>query len=267
MIKAYGFQGDPMKLRVLGCSGGIGQGLHTSSYMIDDDILLDAGTGVGDLSLQEMHQLKHVFVTHSHMDHILSIPLLVDTLFADLQKQPLLVYARAETIKILKEHVFNWQIWPDFTELPNKEKPAMKFIEMNPGDEVVVGERRVEMVNVNHTVPASAYIVESADKVFAYSGDTTTNDNLWDQLNKRSKLDFMIIETAFSEEEVELAKLAKHYCPSLLAQDLKKLKHKAKIGISHLKPGDEEHIFKQCCDEINSEHVLCHLASDDRFQI
>jgi len=267
MIKVNGLQGISMNLRVLGCSGGIGQGLHTSSYLIDNDILLDAGTGVGDLSLQEMHQLKHVFVTHSHMDHILSIPLLVDTLFADLQEQPLLVYARAETIKILKEHVFNWQIWPDFTELPNKENPAMKFIEMNPGDEVVVGDRRVEMVNVNHTVPASAYIVESKNKVFAYSGDTTTNDNLWERLNKCAKLDFMIIETAFAEEEIELAKLAKHYCPSLLAQDLKKLKHKAIIGVSHLKPGDEENIFQQCCNEVKNEYELRHLASGDNFQI
>ncbi|RDH81247.1 MAG: 3',5'-cyclic-nucleotide phosphodiesterase [endosymbiont of Galathealinum brachiosum] len=256
-----------MKLRVLGCSGGIGQGLHTSSYMIDDDILLDAGTGVGDLSLQEMHQLKHIFITHSHMDHVLSIPLLVDTLFSDLQDQPLLVYARAETIKTLKEHIFNWQLWPDFTELPSKENPSLKLIEMNPGDVVSVGERHIEMVDVNHTVPASAYIVESASRVFAYSGDTTTNDNLWDRLNQYSGLDFMIVETAFSEEEIELARLAKHYCPSLLAQDLKKLKHKTRIGVSHLKPGDEEHIFKQCCNEVNNEHELCHLASDDHFQI
>jgi len=256
-----------MKFRVLGCSGGIGQGLHTSSYMIDDDILLDAGTGVGGLTLEEMHQLKHVFITHSHMDHVLSIPLLVDTLFSDLQKQPLLVYARAETIQILKEHIFNWQLWPDFTELPSKENPVLKLIEMNPGDEMYVGERRIEMVNVNHTVPACAYIVEADDKVFAYSGDTTTNDNLWNRLNQCSKLDFIVVETAFSEEEIELAKLAKHYCPSILAADLKKLNHKVKIGISHLKPGDENHIFQQCCDEVKGEHELCHLANNDNFQI
>ncbi len=256
-----------MKLRVLGCSGGIGQGLHTSSYMIDDDILLDAGTGVGELSLEEMHRLKHIFITHSHMDHVLSIPLLVDTLFADLLEQPLLVYARTETIKILKEHVFNWQLWPDFTELPNKENPSLKLVEMNPGDVVDVGERCIEMVNVNHTVPASAYIVESEGKVFAYSGDTTTNDNLWNRLNQYPRLDFMVVETAFSEEEIELARLAKHYCPSLLAQDLKKLNHKAKIGVSHLKPGDEAHIFRQCNDQVKGEHELCHLVTDDCFQI
>ncbi len=256
-----------MKLRVLGCSGGISKGLRTSSYMIDNDILLDAGTGVGDLSLQEMHQLKHIFISHSHMDHVLSIPLLVDTLFADLQQQPLLVYARAETIKILKQHIFNWQLWPDFSELPSKKSPALKLIEMNPGDVITLGERSIEMVNVNHTVPASAFIVESAGKVLAYSGDTTTNDSLWKRLNEYKKLDFMIVEAAFAEEEIELAKLARHYCPSLLAQDLKKLKHKVKIGISHLKPGDEKHIYQQCVDAVAGEHELCQLAGDDIFQI
>jgi ribonuclease BN (tRNA processing enzyme) len=256
-----------MKLRVLGCSGGIGKGLHTSSYIVDDDILLDAGTGVGDLSLAEMHQLKHIFITHSHMDHVLSIPLLVDTLFADLQQHPLRVYARAETIKVLKAHVFNWHLWPDFTELPSKNAPALQLIEMNPGDELVLGDRHIDMVDVNHTVPACAYIVRSGDTVIAYSGDTTTNTSLWHRLNQYPKLDFMIIETAFAEEEIELAKLAKHYCPSLLVEDLKKLKHKPKIGISHLKPGDEERIFQQCVNEVNGEFELCHLTSNDHFQI
>lgn len=256
-----------MNFRVLGCSGGIGKGLHTSSYMIDNDILLDAGTGVGDLSLEEMRQLKHIFVTHSHMDHILSIPLLVDTLFADLQKQPLLVYARAETIKTLKEHVFNWHIWPDFSVLPSEEQPALKFIEMNPGDEIRINNRRIEMVDVNHTVPASAYIIESDKKVFAYSGDTSTTDKLWERLNQCPKVDFLVVETAFAEEEIELANLSRHYCPSLLAQDLKKLKHKTRIGISHLKSGEEEIIFQQCCDAVKGEHELCHLAGDDNFQI
>lgn len=256
-----------MNLRVLGSSGGIGKGLFTSSYLIDDDVLLDAGTGVGSLTLDEMRKLKHVFVTHSHMDHVLSIPLLVDTLFADLQNQPLLVHARAETIAVLKQHVFNWQLWPDFTELPNKQSPVLVFVEMMPGDHVVLGERRIEMVDVNHTVPASAYIVESANKVFVYSGDTTTNDNLWNRLNQLASVDLMIIETAFADEEQELARLARHYCPSLLAADLKKLKHSTMIGISHLKPGAESHIFQQCCDGVENRHNLRHLNSGDVFQI
>ena len=256
-----------MNLRVLGCSGGIGLGLHTSSYLIDDDILLDAGTGVGDLTLDEMRKLKHIFVTHSHMDHVLSIPLLVDTLFPDLQGKPLLVHARPETIETLKKHVFNWQLWPDFTELPNKESPVLQFVEMQPGEEITLDDRRVEMVDVNHSVPAAAYIVESAEKTFVYSGDTTTNDSLWKRLNQLANVDLMIVETAFGDEEIELANLSKHYCPSLLSKDLEKLKHQPKIGISHLKPGAEDSIFQQCVDAVDKRFQLCHLNSGDHFQI
>lgn len=256
-----------MNFRVLGCSGGIGKGLSTSSYLIDDDILLDAGTGVGDLTLDEMRKLKHIFITHSHMDHVLSIPLLVDTLFADLQNQPLLVHARAETIAILKQHIFNWQLWPDFTELPNKQSPVLEFIEMMPGDHVVLAGRRIEMIDVNHTVPSSAYIIESANKVLVYSGDTTTNDTVWDRLNQLTKVDLMIVDTAFGDEELELATLAKHYCPSLLADDLKKLNFPITIGIAHLKPGAESEIFKQCCDKVEKRHHLSRLNSGDHFQI
>ena len=122
-----------MQLRILGCSGGIGQQLRTSSYLIDDDILLDAGTGVGDLSMDEMRKIKHIFITHSHMDHIVSIPLMVDTLFSSL-KQPLEIHARAETIAALKQHIFNWTIWPDFSALPDKQSPVLVFRPMQPGE-------------------------------------------------------------------------------------------------------------------------------------
>ncbi len=256
-----------MKLRVLGCSGGIGQGLRTSSYLIDDDILLDAGSGVGDLTLDEMRKLKHLFITHSHMDHVLSIPLLVDTLFSDLLQRPLLVHARAETIETLKSHLFNWQLWPDFSELPDKQSPVLRFIEMNPGDVLEVDGRSVEMVDVNHTVPACAYILQSEHTTFVYSGDTTTNDTLWSRLNELPTVDFMIIETAFADDEIELAQMARHYCPSLLAADLKKLRHQPRIGISHLKPGAEKEIFQQCIEAVDGGCKLCHLASDDHFQI
>lgn len=256
-----------MKLRVLGCSGGIGQGLRTSSYLIDDDILLDAGSGVGDLTLDEMRKLKHLFITHSHMDHVLSIPLLVDTLFNDLMDRPLLVHARPETIETLKQHLFNWKLWPDFTELPDRHSPVLRFIEMRPGESVDINGRHVEMVDVNHTVPACAYILQSEQMTFAYSGDTTTNDTLWSRLNELPSLDFMIIETAFAEDEIELAQMARHYCPSLLAADLKKLRHRPRIGISHLKPGYEEEIFQQCVEAVGENRDLCHLASDDHFQI
>ncbi|HVJ12663.1 MAG TPA: MBL fold metallo-hydrolase, partial [Burkholderiales bacterium] len=88
-----------MKLRVLGCSGGIGgRHLRTTSFLLDGDILIDAGTGVGDLTLAELSQIDHIFVTHSHLDHVASIPFLVDTV-GGMRSKPLTVYTTQPTIE------------------------------------------------------------------------------------------------------------------------------------------------------------------------
>jgi phosphoribosyl 1,2-cyclic phosphodiesterase len=114
-----------MKLKVLGCSGGIGGTHRTTSMLLDEDILIDAGTGVGDLSLNEMAKIDHVFVTHSHLDHVTSIPFIVDSV-GYMRSKPLTVHATQPTQEILKQHLFNWKLWPDFSEIPSKSKPHMR---------------------------------------------------------------------------------------------------------------------------------------------
>ena len=255
-----------MKVSVLGCSGGINHDVATTSFLVDDDILIDAGTGVCDLSLDEMRRIKHIFITQSHLDHIASIPLLADTLFDDLIAQPLVIHALAETIKALQDHVFNWTIWPDFTELPHKTDAVLKLEVMNPGAVCELSGRQIEMISVNHTVPGVAYCIESAGKVFAFSGDTTSNENLWASLNKYDSLDLLFIESAFADRDIELAKVAFHYCPQLLAEDLPKLKHKTKVCISHLKPGCEQEIMAQCKSALPDWDIY-QLKSGDVFQL
>ncbi len=255
-----------MKVRVLGCSGGISKGVATTSFLIDDDILIDAGTGVGGLTLAEMRKIRTIFITHSHLDHIAAVPLLADTLFDSLVGQPLQVYAQRNTIKALCDHVFNWAIWPDFTALPHKSNAVLKLNPMKPGDELVIEGRKIEMITVNHAVPGVGYRVESGGKAFAFSGDTTSNENLWVSLNKHKTLDLLFIETAFADEDMELARVAFHYCPELLAKDLPKLKHKPKVYISHLKPGEEKQIMKECRAAL-PEWDLQQLKSGDVFEL
>ncbi len=256
-----------MKIRVLGCSGGIGQGAATTSFLIDDDILIDAGTGVCDLPLPAMRKIRHIFVSHSHLDHVASIPLLADTLFDDLVGNPVTVHAHRNTIQALREHIFNWTIWPDFTELPHKSNAVLRFQPMQAGEPVDIAGRRIEMITVNHTVTGVGYRVQSGDRAFAFSGDTTSNENLWAALNKHKKLDLLFIESAFSNKDIELAKIAFHYCPELLARDLPKLQleKKPRVCISHLKPGEEELIIQQCQAAL-PEWDLQQLKSGDVFE-
>jgi len=243
-----------MEIRVLGCSGGVGVDLRTTTLLIDQDILIDAGTGVGDLSMDEMLQIRHIFVTHSHLDHIACIPLLVDTLFDQL-KTPITVYAQKVTIDALKNHIFNNVIWPDFSRLPDPEHAVMRFEIMQPGEVISIAERQIEMINVNHIVPGVGYRVENALGVFAFSGDTTTNDSFWKSLNKQDKLDVLIVETAFVNADIDLCRRAGHYCANLLAEDLAKLRHKPKVYISHNKPGSEQQILAECEQAIKTHHI------------
>jgi ribonuclease BN (tRNA processing enzyme) len=255
-----------MKVRVLGCSGGINQNVATTTFLVDDDILIDAGTGVSDLSLAEMRRIKHIFVTHSHLDHIASIALLADTLFDDLIGQPLIVYALPETIKALQDHIFNGLIWPDFTALPSKADAVLKFEAMDAGSMIELSARKIEMIAVNHTVPAVAYCVTWQGKTFAFSGDTTTNDQFWARLNKYVSLDLLFVESAFADKDIGLAKLARHYCPKLLAADLSKLKYKTRVCVSHLKPGSEQEIIEQCRAAL-PEWDICQLHGGDIFEL
>jgi ribonuclease BN (tRNA processing enzyme) len=228
-----------MKLRILGCSGGVGGNLRTTTMLLDHDVLIDAGTGVGDLSLAEMSMVDHVFVTHSHLDHIACLPLLVDSV-GFMRDQPLVIHATDETLAILKQHIFNWEIWPDFTQIPNLHQPLLRFERITLGQAVQLGGRRITPLPANHVVPAVGFHLDSGQSSLVFSGDTTTCDQLWEIVNGIRNLKYLIVETAFSNAERDLAVVSKHLCPSMLAEELCKLKLDPKIYITHLKPGEIE---------------------------
>lgn len=230
-----------MKLRVLGCSGGIGgRHLRTTSMLLDNDVLIDGGTGVSDLSLTELSLIDHVFVTHSHLDHVTSIPFMVDTV-GGMRSRPLTIHALPATIDILRNHLFNWSIWPDFTQIPNPDKPFLKYQPMQVGETFELeGGRRVAALPANHVVPALGFHLDSGKGSLVFTGDTTTNDMLWKLVNRISNLRYLIIETAFCNREKDLAVASKHLCPSMLADELAKLERSSEIFITHLKPGEIE---------------------------
>lgn len=254
-----------MDIRVLGCSGGIGAGLRTTSFLVDHDVLLDAGSGVGELTLDEMAQLKHIFLTHSHLDHIHAIPLLVDSVF-DRVDAPILIHALPDTIRALQAHIFNGVIWPDFTRLPHPERPVLRFETLEPGEVVTLGERQFEMIPVKHIVPTVGYRITTPTGVFAFSGDTTTNDTFWAALNAGPRLDLLIVEAAFPNAEQELCRIARHYSPEMLAEDLKKLNHRPHIWLTHAKPGAEEKIFQEA-RSLLAGYDISHLTGGERFTV
>jgi len=153
---------------------------------------------------------------------------------------PITVHATDETLDILKKHLFNWKIWPDFAEIPNREQPYLRYASLRLGETISMRGRRIRALPANHVVPAVGFHLDSGEGSLVFTGDTTTNDALWEEVNRIDNLRYLIIETAFSNAERALAIASKHLTPDLLAQELAKLARPAKVTIfvSHLKPGE-----------------------------
>ena len=231
-----------MQLTVLGCSAGIGGARRTTSLLLDDDILIDAGSGVGDLGLEEMARVDHVFLTHAHLDHSGFLPLLADAA-AFMRKRPLLVHALDETIAALKAHMFNGVLWPDYTVKPSIDKPYVRFVEVIHGVQVQLGKRRITPLPVCHSVPAAGYCMDSGMASFAFSADTTYCEAFWDALNEIENLRYLMVEVTLRNADTSMA--LGHMSAGLLAKGLDRLKRNVELYITHLEPGKEELVMDE----------------------
>ena len=234
-----------MKVRVLGCSGAIAKDCRTTSFLIDGDVLVDAGTGVGDLTLPEMRAIEHVLLTHSHLDHVAALPLMVDAIGSQLTR-PVQVHALAGTIAALKAHIFNNVIWPDFSRIPTPEAPFIRFHEIQVGQTLELAGKRIEVLPAVHTVPAVGYAVASGKGCWVFTGDTERNPAFWRRINQLN-VAALVIETAFSNREKALAQRSLHLSPHALADELDCI-DRAKsfpIYITHTKPAETELIMAE----------------------
>ncbi|WP_348945083.1 3',5'-cyclic-nucleotide phosphodiesterase [Chitinibacter sp. FCG-7] len=227
------------QLRVLGCSGGIGGDNRTTAFLLNQHVLIDAGTGVGDLQHAELLAIDHVFLTHAHLDHIACLPLLLDSVVGS-RTEPIYVHASAQTIDLLRKHVFNWLIWPDFSTIPSVEQPSLIFVEHELGQPCQVGELCITPLPAIHTIPAVAFLLSSDSASIVFSGDTIGGDEFWCAVNQIDNLQALIIETAFADKEHAIADAAKHLCSSTLAEQLQQWRGGAEVLITHLKPADSE---------------------------
>jgi len=261
-----------MPIRVLGCSGSIAAGSRTTAFLLDDDVLIDAGTGVGDLPLDELARIDHIFVSHSHLDHVLSIGLLADSVLRIRSangRGPIQVHALEETLAALRTHIFNGVIWPDFTALPDRANPALQFVSFRLGDRITLGQRCIEVLPAEHTVPAVGFAVwascAAVGAAWVYTGDTGPNPTLWERL-QTIEVGSLVIETAFRDEERELAERSAHLHPQRLRAELDRLGGAANVYVTHIKPGEVDAVM----DEIRANqtrHRIHALAAGQRMSL
>jgi cAMP phosphodiesterase len=255
-------------VRVLGCSGSIAKGNRTTAFLLDNDILIDAGTGVGDLTLEEMSQIDHIVLSHSHLDHVLGIPLLADSVMRRRRgRPPIRVLALEATLDVLRRHLFNDQLWPDFTKLPQPDAPVLELVPVRLGDVLNLGQqqRKLEVLPALHSVPAIGTAVEGLRGWWVYTGDTGPNPMLWECLRGRA-LSHLTIEVAFPESEHALAGASLHHCPSTLASELRHLPPGVHVQLTHVKPGDMTAVRSDLAKRL-PDTVLHALRAGQRFLI
>jgi ribonuclease BN (tRNA processing enzyme) len=223
-----------MKLRVLGSAGAEFPNFRPPAFLIDDHLLLDAGTIGAVLTEEEQSGLQHIWITHSHLDHIRGIPALADNIIINNLRHTVTVYSIRDVVSAMQQHLFNNIIWPDFTVIPSPENPVMAFETIETGREYAVSNYSIRAIPVNHTVPAVGFRVCHGATTLVYSGDTGPTDEIW---RYADGIDALIVEVSFPNSMESLALLTKHLTCSLLKAELDKILVLPKrIFITHPKP-------------------------------
>ncbi|MBW4055031.1 MAG: 3',5'-cyclic-nucleotide phosphodiesterase [Proteobacteria bacterium] len=223
-----------MKLRVLGCAGAELPDFRPPAFLLDDQLLLDAGTIGSVLSEEEQWKIRTIFITHSHLDHIRSLPALTDNIVIKNLLHSVSVYSTGEVIAAMQNHLFNNVIWPDFTRIPSLENPVITFKTVTPYQEYNVNGYSVTAIPVNHTVPTVGYQVKSGGSTLVYTGDTGPTEEIWAYC---SGVDALIVEVSFPNSMKDLAQLTKHLTASMLVEELAKIAVlPRRILITHPKP-------------------------------
>jgi ribonuclease BN (tRNA processing enzyme) len=224
-----------MKMRVLGAYGAEGLGQRPTSFLLNDRILVDAGTVGGALSLAEHGHIEHALITHPHLDHVIGLAFLTETLAFSETRVPLTVASLEPVVNGLRAGVFNNVAWPDFAQIP-AEAPVMNYRTLVEDAEQRVGDTWVTPVAVNHAVPTTGFIVHDGSTGFLFSGDTGPTQALWKAARGLRGLRGAFLECAFPNRMAKLAAVAGHLTPELVRRELDKLPPDIQVWIYHVKP-------------------------------
>lgn len=234
-----------MKIEVLGCHGSETPSANTVGFLIEETLLLEAGTASSVLSMERQRKVKSVVISHLHLDHVKSLPFLADNRI-DEEGASIRVYGTAEVIEGLKVHFFNNSIWPDFTRIINGGNPLVDFRTVVPGQSTMIGGIEVLPIAVKHAIPSVGFLIRHEGRSLLYTGDTAPTDEIWEVAARTTDLAGVLIETSFPDRMQEIATLSGHMTPSALAGELGKLgRPDVPVYIFHMKPRYEKTILEE----------------------
>ncbi len=250
-----------MKIKVLGTFGSEGQGQRPSAFLVDDRVLVDAGTVGGALSVSEQIEIQHALLTHAHLDHTAGLAFLTDTLAMVAADRKVTASSIAPVVEALRTHAFNDLLWPDFTNIPSPGQPVLGFRTLPEEAESRVGQLWVTPVPVEHTVATTGFVIHDGETGFVFSGDTGPTRRIWQVAREMRGLKALIVETAFPSRLAVLAKASGHLTPEMLRQEIDKMPQDIPIWIYHIKP----QLYQETAEELaNIDPTRIHILEQGK---
>ncbi len=238
-------------IKVLGASGSLDRNQECISFLVADNIAIDAGNLMRPLG-HKSNDIEHVFLTHAHFDHILDLPFLIETHFESRNK-PLKIYGIQQTLDYIKHHLFNEQIWPKFQDIlhPTHQQALLSFVELHYDQPVQIDDLSLTPIEANHTPGSCGYLLKKNGVGCLISGDTYLNPKIAELINSDDSIKSLLIDVSFPSQLDALAKESKHLTPKLLSQMLCDFKRIVTIYPYHLKPAYKN----ETVDELNNRQL------------
>lgn len=228
---------------MLGCSGGSARGHLPTSFLIDGRIAVDGGAVTTALAEDEQERIDHVVISHAHLDHVATLPFLLDNRFAR-QRRPITFYACEETLQDLKEGLFNNRVWPDFTALKNRKSVALELKAVRAGAPFHVEGFTFTASAMAHPVPCFGYLIEDQRSALYIAGDTGSAEPVKRACAARADLAAIVIEISWPDRMAELAGVTGHLVPRML-REAWPLHPTAEVLVSHIKPFYREEVIAE----------------------
>jgi ribonuclease BN (tRNA processing enzyme) len=224
-----------VRIRVLGAHGGSTPRHRQTSFLVDETLCVDAGSVTDALSLEEQERVRAVLVTHSHMDHVSSLPFLVENVFGS-SRGPLEVLAPADVLESLTTHLFNDALWPDFSQIPGRSGPSVTFRAVPVGAPFSANGLTATAVRVSHVVPAYGYVLADARASVVFSGDTGPTEEIWSAARRAVNLKAVFVECSFPSDLQRIADVSRHLTPATLRAEMAKFPKDVPVCLYHMKP-------------------------------
>lgn len=205
-----------------------------TTFLIDGETALDAGALTETLPISVQRRIRRVVLTHSHFDHIASLPFLIENLYG--RRRPLEIMAPAPVLASLRRHVFNDVTWPDFTRLPSRAHPTLRLKPVREGRPFSSGGVTLTPLAVDHIVPAYGYLVTKPGRAVLFSGDTMPTEGIWEHVRRIKDLKAIFLEVSFSDGQAAVARASCHLTPRLVTAELAKAPPRVPVYLYHMKP-------------------------------